>query len=119
MLGQHAPGHDQVSPVDVAVRQFLDVPVQQAHRPGRWQHRSDGDQAERRGRIAGAENLACRREIPECLAGEARIDQQNIARARSIFCFPSIQLRRARDKSAPEFPRHSDGCPDASIPPDK
>ena len=72
-------------PISLSV-EFLDVAVEQAQVPRRRQHRRDRDQAERRGRIAGAENLARRREVPECLAGEARIDQQNIARARRDFC---------------------------------
>ena len=82
VLRQHASGHDQVGPGEIGGREFLDVAVDQADCPCFRQQRGHGNQAERSSRIFGPHQLAGRRKIPESAGTEARVDHQNVARAR-------------------------------------
>ena len=77
ILRQHAAGHDQVGPFEIAVGQRLGVAVDQPNGPFRWQQRRDGDQAERRGRVFRAEEFAGRREIPKCFRTKAGVNHQD------------------------------------------
>ena len=106
LLEQHAAGHHHVGPVEIALRKFLGVAVDQPHVPGLRQERRDRDQAERNRRITGAHEFAGFRKIPERIRHKARVDHEHVARTRcqrslaTMFCCCSKEPHPGRQKSA-------------------
>src|SRR5205807_1196248 len=88
-LWQHAPGEDQIGPVEVFVGQLLGVSVDQPDRPGTRQQRRDSDQSQRWRCMFCADSRGGFLETPECLRLEARTDQQHVA---GLFFF--LMIRR-------------------------
>jgi hypothetical protein len=82
LLRKHASRHHEVGPCEVVVGQLFGIAVDQADSPGGWQQRCHRDQAERGSGVAGTENFAGCREVPECTPGKARVDHQHVGCAR-------------------------------------
>ena len=91
LLWQHAPGEDQIGPVNIVVAQFFSVAVDQPDRPGTRQQRCHRDQAKRRRWIFGAEDLGGPLEIPERVRIESGIDQKRFARLCPQYAFPRLK----------------------------
>ena len=55
LLEEHAPGHDQIGPVDIGILERLRIAIDEADRPTRREHRRQRNQTQGNGGIACAE----------------------------------------------------------------
>ena len=100
LLIDHAAGHHHVGPGEIFPGDVFGVAIDEAKIPMRRQHGGDGDQSERRGRVAGAEQLASFREVPERVRLEAWIDQKHVASARGRHFLELLLQRSHTDRRA-------------------
>ena len=93
VLRKHPPGHDEIGPCEVGVRQLLGVAVDEAEIPRRRQQRGERDEAERRRRAAGAPYVADRLQVPERVRIEFGEHHQDIGCRRRHRAAPAGQSR--------------------------
>src|ERR1700733_6689186 len=80
LLIEHAADHDEIGPIEIGVGQIFGVAVYEPYVPFLGEHRCDSNQAERGGRIPGADELAGLAIIPKRIWNEKRVNHQDAAR---------------------------------------
>src|ERR1700674_3108872 len=72
LLHQHAPGHHQVGPGEIVLRQRFSIAIDETDRPRRWKQGGNSNEAERTRRVPGADDLTRACVAPERTRGKLR-----------------------------------------------